>query len=99
MPTDGYNWFLIVVAVVCSVVVTMINVYILVHFQHPEDRNQAWFPKLVVVRARGEATDAPEPPSAHPSTPPLFFIGSKALDDRLLTNISDHHFRHPRVTL
>ena len=73
MPTDGYNWFLIVVAVVCSVVVTMINVYILVHFQHPEDRNQAWFPKLVVVRARGEATDAPEPPSAHPSTPPLFF--------------------------
>lgn len=27
----------------------MINVYILVHFQHPEDRNQAWFPKFVVV--------------------------------------------------
>jgi LMBR1 domain-containing protein 1 len=56
MPDDGYNWFLIIVAIVCSVVVTMINVYILVHFQHPEDRNQAWFPKLVVVRARGEAT-------------------------------------------
>jgi LMBR1 domain-containing protein 1 len=56
MPDDGYNWFLIIVAIVCSVVVTMINVYILVHFQHPEDRNQAWFPKLVVVRARAEAT-------------------------------------------
>jgi len=50
MPTDGYNWFLIIVAIVCSVLVTIINVYILVHFQHPEDRNQAWFPKIVVVR-------------------------------------------------
>uniref|UniRef100_A0A7S0S7E8 LIMR family protein n=1 Tax=Mantoniella antarctica TaxID=81844 RepID=A0A7S0S7E8_9CHLO len=49
MPTDGYNWFLILVAVVCTVVVVLINVYILVHFQHPEDRNQAWFPKFIVV--------------------------------------------------
>ena len=52
MPTDGYNWFLILVACVCAVVVVAINVYILVHFQHPEDRNQAWWPKIVVVRAR-----------------------------------------------
>ena len=36
----------------CAVVVVAINVYILVHFQHPEDRNQAWWPKIVVVRAR-----------------------------------------------
>lgn len=23
--------------------------YILIEYQHPEDRNQAWFPKIVVV--------------------------------------------------
>ena len=51
MPSDGYNWFLILVAIIASVVLVLINVYILVNFQHPEDRNQAWFPKLVVVRA------------------------------------------------
>ena len=34
---------------VCTALVVMINVYILVHFQHPEDRNQAWWPKFVVV--------------------------------------------------
>jgi len=51
MPSDGYNWFLILVAIIASVVLVLINVYILVHLQHPEDRNQAWFPKLVVVRA------------------------------------------------
>ena len=51
MPSDGYNWFLILVASIAAVVLVMINVYILVNFQHPEDRNQAWVPKLVVVRA------------------------------------------------
>lgn len=25
------------------------NVYILAFYAHPEDRNQAWFPKLVVL--------------------------------------------------
>jgi hypothetical protein len=25
------------------------NIYVLVDYQHPEDRNQAWFPKVVVV--------------------------------------------------
>ena len=50
MPSDGYNWFLILVAIIASVVLVAINVYVLIHFQHPEDRNQAWFPKLVVVR-------------------------------------------------
>ena len=56
MPSDGYNWFLILVAIIASVVLVMINVYILVNFQHPEDRNQAWFPKLVVVRAPNRST-------------------------------------------
>ncbi len=56
MPSDGYNWFLILVAIIASVVLVLINVYILVNFQHPEDRNQAWFPKFVVVRAPNRST-------------------------------------------
>jgi hypothetical protein len=48
-PPTNARRFLILIAVVCTVLVVMINVYILVHFQHPEDRNQAWFPKFVVV--------------------------------------------------
>jgi len=35
--------------VVVSVLALVANVYVLVHFQHPDDRNQAWFPKIVVV--------------------------------------------------
>lgn len=49
MANDGKNWFLIVASVVMTGVVLVANVYILVHFQHPEDRNQAWVPKAVVV--------------------------------------------------
>jgi hypothetical protein len=35
--------------VVVSVLVLVGCVYILVDYQHPEDRNQAWVPKIVVV--------------------------------------------------
>ncbi|GAX73906.1 hypothetical protein CEUSTIGMA_g1356.t1 [Chlamydomonas eustigma] len=48
MP-PGYNWFLILVAVIVSVLVLLSNVYILIHYSHPEDNNQAWVPKIVVV--------------------------------------------------
>lgn len=41
--------FLIVVAVVVAALALVSNVYVLVHFQHPDDRTQAWFPKVVVV--------------------------------------------------
>ena len=61
MPSDGYNWFLILVAIIASVVLVAINVYVLIHFQHPEDRNQAWFPKLVVVRTRAPGTSSANP--------------------------------------
>ena len=37
---DGQNWFLIVVAIVGTCLVFAINVYVLVNFQHPDDRNQ-----------------------------------------------------------
>ncbi|KAH9306203.1 hypothetical protein KI387_010607, partial [Taxus chinensis] len=35
-------------AVVC-VLVFLFNIYLLINFQHPDDLNQAYFPKLVVV--------------------------------------------------
>ncbi|QDZ24374.1 LMBR1-like protein [Chloropicon primus] len=46
---EGYNWFLIIVTIVVGFLVVGANLHILVNFQHPEDRNQAWVPKIVVV--------------------------------------------------
>ncbi len=45
----GFNWFLILAAIVIGLLVLASNVYILVHYQHPDDCNQAWVPKIVVV--------------------------------------------------
>ncbi|KAG2444566.1 hypothetical protein HXX76_001311 [Chlamydomonas incerta] len=47
--STGFNWFLILVAAVVSVLVLCGCIYLLVEYQHPEDRNQAWVPKIVVV--------------------------------------------------
>lgn len=44
-----FNLALVIVAVVVSVLVLLFNVYLLVNYQHPDDKNQAYFPKLVVV--------------------------------------------------
>lgn len=49
MAFQGYNWFLIVIAVVVSLLALGVALYILIAYQHPEDRNQAWLPKVVVV--------------------------------------------------
>jgi LMBR1 domain-containing protein 1 len=46
---EGFNWFLIFITVALSLVLVAVNVYVLVHYQHPDDVNQAWFPKIVVV--------------------------------------------------
>lgn len=46
---EGFNWFLILVAAVVSLLVLGGCVYILIEYQHPEDRNQAWFPKIIVI--------------------------------------------------
>lgn len=40
---------LVIVAVVVSVLVLLVSIYLLVNYQHPDDANQAYFPKLVVV--------------------------------------------------
>ncbi|KAI4338905.1 hypothetical protein MLD38_023912 [Melastoma candidum] len=44
-----FNLALVIVAVVMCVLVIIFNVYILVNYQHPDDANQACFPKFVVV--------------------------------------------------
>ncbi|KAG4403493.1 hypothetical protein GLYMA_01G122100v4 [Glycine max] len=44
-----FNLALVIVAIVVCVIVFLFNVYLLVNFQHPDDVNQAYFPKFVVV--------------------------------------------------
>jgi LMBR1 domain-containing protein 1 len=41
---------LIVTSVIFAILVLIGAVYFIVYFQHPQDRNQAWFPKIVVVK-------------------------------------------------
>ncbi|KAK2361081.1 hypothetical protein P8452_60055 [Trifolium repens] len=44
-----FNLALVIVAIVVCVIVLLVNVYLLVNYQHPDDVNQAYFPKFVVV--------------------------------------------------
>ncbi|KAL8039172.1 hypothetical protein ABFX02_10G017300 [Erythranthe guttata] len=44
-----FNLALLLVAVIVCVLVFVFNVYLLVNYQHPDDANQAYFPKFVVV--------------------------------------------------
>jgi LMBR1 domain-containing protein 1 len=41
--------FLIVTAIVAFVILAVVAVYILINYQHPDDKNEAYFPKFVVV--------------------------------------------------
>ena len=43
------NVLLIVVTVVVGVLAVGVALYLLIGYQHPEDRLQAWFPKIVIV--------------------------------------------------
>ena len=45
----GYNYFLIIVTAIVCVLAVVVALYLLICFQHPEDKNQAWFSKGVVV--------------------------------------------------
>ena len=40
--------FLIVAIVVAFLILAIVGFYVLVKYQHPDDKNEAWFPKLVV---------------------------------------------------
>ncbi|KAK6125972.1 hypothetical protein DH2020_040280 [Rehmannia glutinosa] len=44
-----FNLALVIVAIIVCVLVFIFNVYLLVNYQHPDDVNQAYFPKFVVV--------------------------------------------------
>jgi LMBR1 domain-containing protein 1 len=48
MGSTGYNLFLIIVTIIAAVLIAAVTLYLLVAFSHPEDRNQAWWPKIVV---------------------------------------------------
>ena len=41
--------FLIVVTAVAFVLLTVVGVYLIVKYQHPDDKNDAYLPKLVVL--------------------------------------------------
>lgn len=43
--------FLIVSTVVSFVILLVIAIYLLVNYQHPDDKNEAYFPKIVVIGA------------------------------------------------
>lgn len=45
------DWFLILAAVLIGVVILAMSVYLVILYQSPDDENQAWFPKVVVVLA------------------------------------------------
>ena len=46
---EGFNWVLIVITVILALLSVGVALYLLISYQHPEDKNQAWFPKLVVL--------------------------------------------------
>ena len=70
-----FNVALVIVAAVVSVLVLLVSVYLLVNYQHPDDANQAYFPKLVVVLGLTVAVlsiliSPPTSPTARPAARP-----------------------------
>lgn len=43
------DWFIILSIVVASILLLISGLYFLIYYQHPDDRNEAWFPKLTVL--------------------------------------------------
>jgi hypothetical protein len=43
------DWFLILATCISFCLLLVASVYFLVQYQHPDDRNEAWFPKLTVL--------------------------------------------------
>ncbi|KAL9242603.1 hypothetical protein vseg_016589 [Gypsophila vaccaria] len=44
-----FNLALLILAIIVVILVFIFNVYLLINYQHPDDVNQAYFPKFVVV--------------------------------------------------
>jgi hypothetical protein len=49
-PGAMVSWFLILCICVMIVVLMGVNFYLLVHYLHPDDVNEAWTPKGLLVR-------------------------------------------------
>ena len=45
----GFNWVLILITVILALLSIGVALYLLIIYQHLEDKNQAWFPKIVVL--------------------------------------------------
>ncbi|KYR01427.1 hypothetical protein DLAC_01911 [Tieghemostelium lacteum] len=43
------NVFMIIVAIVVAALVVLGSIYLIAYFQHPDDKNVAWLPKIIVV--------------------------------------------------
>ena len=43
------GWFLILVVCVIFIILMIVNFYILVHFSHPDDKNTAFFPRVLII--------------------------------------------------
>lgn len=43
------DWYLILATSITFVLLLIAALYFLVYYQHPDDRNEAWFPKLTVL--------------------------------------------------
>ena len=43
------DWFLVLAMVISVILLIIISLYVLVHFQHPDDKNEAWLPKGTVI--------------------------------------------------
>ena len=41
--------FLIVATLVAFFILLIVGLYLLVHYQHPDDKNEAYLPKFVVI--------------------------------------------------
>ncbi|KAJ7294873.1 hypothetical protein O6H91_06G109600 [Diphasiastrum complanatum] len=46
---SDFNIILLVIVIVVCVLVLLFNTYLLINYQHPDDHNQAYFPKIVVI--------------------------------------------------
>ncbi|EFA76425.1 LMBR1-like conserved region-containing protein [Heterostelium album PN500] len=50
------NIFMIIVCVAITVLIMLASLYLIVYFQHPDDKNVAYFPKIIVILGIGLAS-------------------------------------------
>ncbi|CAJ1930697.1 unnamed protein product [Cylindrotheca closterium] len=41
--------FMIIVAIVAFVILAVVAIYLMINYQHPDDKNEAYFPKFIVI--------------------------------------------------